>query len=117
MNRVSDSYGPDFIKVGDFYPGDLEFFQIWGFLSRRLRIFENLGIFIPGDCEFFQIWGFLSRGLRIFENLGIFIPGIFAKSRGFWRNLRDLYFGDWGFFGDADFFRGMGYPTKMPPLS
>ena len=51
----------------------------------------------------------LSRGLGIFENLGIFISEI--------RQIQGIgVFWGWGFFGDGDFFRGMRYPTKTPPL-
>ena len=75
--RLKDFYGEKillylgfFLAIGNFYPGDWEFFIILGFLSR------GLGIFIPG------IWDFYPRGSGIFENLGIFIPeiGDFLKS-------------------------------------
>ena len=111
-----------------------------GFLSRE--IFANFGIYNPGNWRFSKIWGFLSRGLGIFiPRLGIFIPGlgilenlrIFIAEIGDFQNLgifipeiRDFWkYGDFsspGFFGDGDFlrigisFRGMGYPTKKPPL-
>ena len=52
------------------------------------------------------------RGLGIFENLGIFIPrglGIF-ENLGFLGIFYPSIFWGWGFF------RGMGYPTKKPPL-
>ena len=100
------------IKIpGIFIPGDWGFLEIWGFLSR------GLGIFIPGDWGFLKSGDIYPRGLGIFGNLGIFIPGIFAKSRGYLRNPRDLYPHPRGFFGDfypRDFlgmgiyFRGMG---------
>ena len=100
----------DFLKSSDFYPGDWEFFKIWGFISRGLGIFFlNLGFIPPG---------FLSPGIGDFGK-----SGIFAKS---W----DLYPGDWEFLGIffprgflrtgtfwgwGFFFRWMGYPTKKPP--
>ena len=80
---------------------------IWDFEGEKI---PDLG---DEDWGFLRFLGFLSRGL------GIFIPGIFAKSRGYLRNPRDIHPGDWGFlspgvFGDGDFsamgiyFRGMG---------
>ena len=75
------------------FPGRI--FQIWGFC--------------PGDWKFFQIWGFLS------PRLGIFIPGDFYP-----RDFRQIpgvgNFWGWSFSGDGDFFPGMRYPTKKPPL-
>ena len=69
------------------------------FLHLRIFIhgigdFWNLGIFIPWDRGFLKILGFLPNPREIW----IYIPGI------------------WDFSGMGIFFRGMGYPTKKPPL-
>ena len=83
----------DFLKSGDFYPGDRGFFEILGFLSPGIGDCFKSGDFYPGNWGFVKIWWFLSRGSGFF--------GDFLSP---------------GFFGDRDFFRGMGYPTKKPPL-
>ena len=113
-----------FLNLGIFIPGILDFLKIGDFYPRGLGIFIpengfffNLGIFIPGD------WRFLSRGLGIFKFWGFYPRG--SGILQIWGFLSPEFLpnpGDWGFFipgflGDGDFFlRGMGYPTKKPPL-
>ena len=81
--------------LGIFFPGILDFLKSWDFY--------------PGDLGFFKFLGFLSPEIGDFVKSGFFIPGI-----------GDFYL--WGFLGMGifrgwDFFRGMGYPTKKPPLT
>ena len=83
----------DFLKSMDFFPG-LEIFLNMGIFIPGIGDFKNLRIFIPGIGDFYP-WR-----LGIFGNLGIFITGIFAKSRGYLQNPRDLYPGDLGIQGD-----------------
>ena len=77
--KIPNPRDGDFLKSGDFHPGD------WGFLSPGNEDFSNLGIFIPG--------------------MQIFIPwiGDFWKSGDYWR-----FFGDWDFSEMVIYFRGMG---------
>ena len=88
-------------RIGNFNPGDL-FFLIWGFLSRRSVIFQNLGIFISSDwrflisCDFYpedrgflKILGFL-KIWDFREILGIYIPemgNVFGMSIFSWDGI------------------------------
>ena len=78
----------NFSISGDLYPRDWGFLKSGDFNPRGLGIFEDLGIFIPGDWGFLKLWGFLSTG----------------------------FFGKGDFLGMDFFIRGIGYPTKKPPL-
>ena len=75
-----------------------------------IRDFFSLGIFIPRFGIFFSLEIFIP-GIRDFFNIGIFIPEFFAKSPGFLSPGFGIFY-----LRDRNFFRGMGYPAKKPPL-
>ena len=99
----------DFAKSGDCYPGDRGFFKIFRFLSqaRGLGISENLRIIMPRISDFGK-----SGNFYICEIPGIYIIYIFAD----FQNFLSPGFSGMGFFGDGDFFCGMGYPIKKQLL-
>ena len=78
----------DFGKSSDFFRDFLRIRYHWDGIFWWDEISWD---FYPADRGFFEIWGFLSPGI------GDFYP---------------LNFLGMGIFGDGDFFRGMGYPTK-----
>ena len=106
----------NFLKSGDFYPGDRGFFQILGFF--QIWGFFKSGNFYPVDR------GFLSRGLGIFsESSWDFLKSEdFFKSGDFFK-FGDFYPEDRGFFypGDQEFFiPGIfrdGDFSGMPPVT